>query len=69
MVQKGVYDEFAAALTARIKELKVGKGTEEGVFIGPLTHENALEKAMAHINGEFCYGRLSTHVPQFLPLI
>ena len=53
MVQKGVYDQFADALTKRIKELKVGKGTEEGVFIGPLTHERAIEKAMTHINGLF----------------
>jgi acyl-CoA reductase-like NAD-dependent aldehyde dehydrogenase len=52
MVQKGIYNKFADALTARIKELKVGKGTEEGVFIGPLTHERAVEKAMVHINGE-----------------
>jgi succinate-semialdehyde dehydrogenase / glutarate-semialdehyde dehydrogenase len=52
MVQKGIYEEFADALTKRIKELKVGKGTDEGVFIGPLTHERAVDKAMIHINGE-----------------
>jgi succinate-semialdehyde dehydrogenase/glutarate-semialdehyde dehydrogenase len=52
MVQKGIYNKFADALMTRIKELKVGKGTEEGVFIGPLTHERAVEKAMVHINGE-----------------
>jgi succinate-semialdehyde dehydrogenase/glutarate-semialdehyde dehydrogenase len=51
MVQSRIYDEFADALTTRIKELKVGKGTEEGVFVGPLTHERAVDKAMAHING------------------
>ncbi|KAE9369993.1 aldehyde dehydrogenase [Stipitochalara longipes BDJ] len=39
-----------ASLTARIKELKVGRGTEEGVFIGPLTHEKVIAKAMTHIN-------------------
>ncbi|KAG4442574.1 hypothetical protein IFR05_001986 [Cadophora sp. M221] len=50
MVQKGIYDEFADALAKRIKELKVGKGTDEGVVIGPLTHERAVEKAMSHIN-------------------
>lgn len=52
MVQKGIYDEFAEALGKRIKELKVGDGLEEGVFIGPLTHERAVEKAMRHIDGE-----------------
>ncbi|KAE8445568.1 hypothetical protein EG329_013332 [Mollisiaceae sp. DMI_Dod_QoI] len=50
LVQSKIYDEFAEALTKRIKELKVGNGTEEGVFIGPLTHERAVGKAMDHIN-------------------
>ncbi|KIW31059.1 uncharacterized protein PV07_02742 [Cladophialophora immunda] len=49
-VQKGIYDKFAEALTVKIKSLKVGPGTEEGVFVGPLTHERAVEKAMNHIN-------------------
>jgi succinate-semialdehyde dehydrogenase / glutarate-semialdehyde dehydrogenase len=40
--------------TKRIKELKVGPGTEEGVFVGPLTHERAVEKAMKHIDGRSC---------------
>jgi succinate-semialdehyde dehydrogenase/glutarate-semialdehyde dehydrogenase len=52
MVQKGIYDEFAEALAKRIKQLKVGDGLEEGVFIGPLTHERAVEKAMRHIDGK-----------------
>ena len=51
-VQKGIYEEFAEALTKRIKELKVGPGTQEGVFVGPLTHERAVEKAMKHIDGK-----------------
>jgi succinate-semialdehyde dehydrogenase / glutarate-semialdehyde dehydrogenase len=50
-VQEGIYDKFAQALTERIKTLKVGAGTEEGVFIGPLTHENAVKKAEKHIEG------------------
>ncbi|KAG9784554.1 Glutarate-semialdehyde dehydrogenase [Exophiala dermatitidis] len=49
-VQKGIYDKFAEALTAKIQTLKVGPGTEDGVFVGPLTHERAVEKAMNHIN-------------------
>ncbi|KAK5065945.1 hypothetical protein LTR16_010069, partial [Cryomyces antarcticus] len=48
-VQSGIHDKFAEALTKRIKELKVGPGTEEGVFVGPLTHDRAVEKAMSHI--------------------
>ncbi|KAF4470702.1 succinate-semialdehyde dehydrogenase (NADP+) [Fusarium albosuccineum] len=48
-VQEGIYDKFSAALVERIKTLKVGRGTDEGVFIGPLTHDRAVEKAMGHI--------------------
>ena len=53
MVQKGIYDKFAKALTEKIKTLKVGPGVEDGVFVGPLTHDRAVEKAMAHIEGKF----------------
>ncbi|GIZ44893.1 hypothetical protein CKM354_000807800 [Cercospora kikuchii] len=48
-VQAGVYDEFAKRLAERIGKMKVGAGTEEGVFVGPLTHDRAVEKAMKHI--------------------
>ncbi|KAK4920034.1 hypothetical protein LTR66_016755 [Elasticomyces elasticus] len=48
-VQSGVYDKFVKAVTEKVKTLKVGCGTEEGVFVGPLTHERAVEKAMNHI--------------------
>ncbi|KAK5110194.1 hypothetical protein LTR62_006190 [Meristemomyces frigidus] len=61
-VQSGIYDEFAKQLTEKIKTLKVGAGTEEGVFVGPLTHDRAVEKALAHIEdakqhgGQVVYG-------------
>lgn len=32
MVQEGIYDTFADALRKRIKQLKVGNGTDDGVF-------------------------------------
>lgn len=50
-VQDAIYDEFAKALTEKIKTLKVGPGTEDDVFVGPLTHDRAVEKAMSHIDG------------------
>jgi succinate-semialdehyde dehydrogenase/glutarate-semialdehyde dehydrogenase len=53
MVQKGIYDKFAKALTEKIRTLKVGPGTDDDVFVGPLTHNIAVEKAMKHIEGEF----------------
>jgi succinate-semialdehyde dehydrogenase / glutarate-semialdehyde dehydrogenase len=56
MVQKGIYDKFANALKEKIATLKVGPGVEDGVFVGPLTHERAVEKAMAHIEGNAFLG-------------
>ena len=38
-VQSGVYDEFAAKLTAEVEKLKVGNGMDEGTDIGPLIDE------------------------------
>ena len=50
-VQDGIYDRFAGALAEKVKTLKVGSGLTDGVFIGPLTHERAVEKALSHIEG------------------
>ena len=61
-VQAGIYDDFARRLTERISKLKVGAGTAEDTFVGPLTHDRAVEKAMAHIadakkhGGQVVYG-------------
>jgi succinate-semialdehyde dehydrogenase/glutarate-semialdehyde dehydrogenase len=51
-VQSGIYDKFAQAMVDCIKKQNVGLGTDEGVTIGPLTHERAVEKAMRHIKGD-----------------
>ena len=55
-VQEGIYDEFVKALTEKVKTLKVGLGTEEGTFIGPLSHSGSVDKAISHINGKLCSG-------------
>ncbi|WP_421707982.1 NADP-dependent succinate-semialdehyde dehydrogenase [Algihabitans sp.] len=48
-VQDSVYDAFAAKLAARVKELKVGYGLEEGVSQGPLIDVAAVEKVEEHV--------------------
>ncbi len=48
-VQEGVYDEFAKKLTAKVKELKVGAGSDEGVSVGPLINDEAVEKVKDHV--------------------
>ncbi|PXY21006.1 NAD-dependent succinate-semialdehyde dehydrogenase [Prauserella muralis] len=43
-VQRGVADEFARRLTERMSALPIGRGTEDGVVVGPLIDEAAVEK-------------------------
>jgi succinate-semialdehyde dehydrogenase/glutarate-semialdehyde dehydrogenase len=49
LVQDSVYDRFAAKLAEKVRTLKVGRGTEAGVNIGPLIDKNALAKVEEHI--------------------
>jgi len=48
-VQDAVYDAFAAKLAEKIRALKVGRGTEAGVTIGPLIDEQGLRKVEEHV--------------------
>ncbi|MGH1547760.1 NAD-dependent succinate-semialdehyde dehydrogenase [Leifsonia poae] len=45
IVHEDVADEFARRVTERVNGLRVGRGTEEGVTIGPLINEDAIDKA------------------------
>ncbi len=44
LVQEQVYDEFAEKYAQEVSKMKVGSGTEEGVMIGPLINNKAMEK-------------------------
>lgn len=48
-VHERVYDAFAEKLRAAVEQLKVGRGTEDGVTQGPLINEAAVRKVEAHI--------------------
>lgn len=48
-VQSGVYEAFVKRLAQRTSELSVGKGSEDGVEVGPLISEKAVEKVEAHL--------------------
>lgn len=48
-VQSGVYDTFAEKLRARVADMKVGDGLEDGVAFGPLINQEAVEKVEEHI--------------------
>ncbi|WP_033293889.1 NAD-dependent succinate-semialdehyde dehydrogenase [Amycolatopsis jejuensis] len=43
-VQRGVVEEFSRRLTERMQALPMGRGTEDGVVVGPLIDEAAVEK-------------------------
>ncbi len=49
LVQSGIYDAFAAAVTEKVKQLRVGQGLEEGVTQGPLIDDDAVLKVESHI--------------------
>jgi succinate-semialdehyde dehydrogenase/glutarate-semialdehyde dehydrogenase len=49
LVQDGIHDRFVAALAARVRAMKVGAGTEEGVAIGPLINEPGFAKVERHV--------------------
>ncbi|QHC58035.1 NAD-dependent succinate-semialdehyde dehydrogenase [Rathayibacter sp. VKM Ac-2760] len=44
-VHESIAEEFAARVTERVGALRVGRGTESGVDIGPLIDDRAVEKA------------------------
>ena len=48
-VQSGVYDAFAAKLSAAVAKLNVGDGLKDGIDTGPLVNMDAVEKVEEHI--------------------
>ncbi|MDN3556356.1 NAD-dependent succinate-semialdehyde dehydrogenase [Halomonas maura] len=49
LVQAGVYETFLDKLAARVAELRVGNGLDEGVVQGPLINQAAVDKVRDHI--------------------
>ncbi|QMU96114.1 NAD-dependent succinate-semialdehyde dehydrogenase [Microbacterium esteraromaticum] len=45
IVHQDVADEFARRVAERVQAMKIGRGTEDGVAIGPLIDEDAVAKA------------------------
>ncbi|PLT30795.1 succinate-semialdehyde dehydrogenase (NADP(+)) [Peribacillus deserti] len=48
-VQEGIVEEFSRKFAEEVSKLKVGNGLDEGVDIGPLIDEQAIEKVNRHI--------------------
>ena len=45
IVHESVADAFAERITEKVKAMRIGRGTEKGVQIGPLIDEDAVDKA------------------------
>ena len=48
-VQDRIHNEFVSRLSDKVKQLKVGPGTEEGVVQGPLINSDAVAKVERHV--------------------
>lgn len=49
-VHEDVRDEFTSKFIAKVKELKIGNGLDDGTEIGPLIDEAAIAKVQKHVN-------------------
>ena len=56
IIQSGIYDEFAAKLTAAVQALKMGNGAEEGVTVGPLIDAKAANTVCEFIDDALAKG-------------
>lgn len=56
LVQAGVYDDFIAAFSRRIRALHAGDGLADGVTQGPLISSDALEKVQRHVQDAVAHG-------------
>jgi succinate-semialdehyde dehydrogenase/glutarate-semialdehyde dehydrogenase len=56
LVQAGVADAFSQKLAEAARALKVGVGFDEGVSVGPMIEEAAIEKVERHISDAVAHG-------------
>ena len=55
-VQSGIYDAFVKRLAEKVTAMVVGHGTRDGVTIGPLIDERAVDKADEHVQDALAHG-------------
>ena len=56
IIQASIAEEFASRVTHAVAAFKVGRGTEEGVRIGPLINQAAVDKASALVDDAVARG-------------
>jgi succinate-semialdehyde dehydrogenase/glutarate-semialdehyde dehydrogenase len=60
LVEDSIHDEFAKRLTEAVARQVVGDGMKEGVTIGPLINDAAVEKVLGHIDDARARGAVAT---------
>ena len=60
IVHRSVADEFARRVTEKVQGFRMGRGTEEGVSIGPLIDDRAVEKASSLVQDAVSRGATIT---------
>jgi len=55
-VQRGIYEEFLKHFQAATEKLKVGDGFEDGVELGPLMNQGAIDKCRNHVDDALSNG-------------
>lgn len=48
-VEEGIYDEFMIELTKATKDIKMGNGLDDGVFLGPVIRQENLDRTLNYI--------------------
>ena len=56
IVHESIADEFAKRVTERVKAFTIGRGTEDGVTIGPLINADAVSKATSLVQDAVARG-------------
>ncbi len=59
-VQEGIYDVFAAKFKLAVEALKIGNGMHDGVTVGPLINDKALEKVETLVMDALKKGAVAT---------
>jgi len=57
-VQRGVADEFTHRLSERMRELKMGRGTDDGVNVGPLVSEQQRAQVVELVDDALAKGAI-----------
>src|SRR5690554_4544358 len=65
-IQDAIYEQFTQGFTKAVEQLRIGNGVEDGVNIGPLIDQAAVEKTQAHITDAVTRGATLHHGGQVL---